>query len=176
MRSFFTYLLLTYKYSDYNFPHIFFICFLFSNLIPIITVLILKKYNIISDLDATIKEQRILPLMLGVLYSFIGFLFLYFLNADLIIQGLMFCYMTNTIITIIITKYWKISIHSMGASIPLAALLVSNIYYPLFMIIILTIVGISRVIIKAHTIRQVLAGMIMGFSLTYLQLFLFLNT
>ena len=87
---------------------IFFSCFLFSNFIPFITVLFLKNTGKISDLDASQKEQRFLPLLLGVLYAGSGFIVLNYLNAGDLVRGLMFCYMTNTIIIIVITKYWKI--------------------------------------------------------------------
>ncbi|SVA50473.1 uncharacterized protein METZ01_LOCUS103327, partial [marine metagenome] len=89
----------------FNRPHIsenanviFFSCFIFSNLIPVLTVLILKKTGRISDLDASRKEQRFMPLFLGIVYSGIGFLVLNSLDAGNLTQGLMFCYMINTII------------------------------------------------------------------------------
>ena len=149
------------------------ICFIFSNLIPIATVLILKKTGIISDLDASQKEQRIYPLMLGILYSGLGFLVLTLLQADALVRGLMFCYMTNTIITIIITRYWKISIHAMGISGPIAALWIAGFQYPIIGFIILLSVSYARVILKAHSINQVTAGSIAGLILTYAQLHLF---
>ncbi|HJL63409.1 MAG TPA: hypothetical protein QGH36_04335, partial [Candidatus Marinimicrobia bacterium] len=88
-----------------NAINILLVCFIFSNFIPISTVLILKKIGKISDLDASKKEQRIFPLMLGILYSGIAFLILTYMNANSLVRGLMFCYMTNTIFTILITRY-----------------------------------------------------------------------
>ena len=146
------------------------ICFVFSNLIPIATVLILKKRGIISDLDASQKEQRIFPLMLGILYSGLGFLTLTLLHADALVRGLMFCYMTNTIITIIITRYWKISIHAMGVGGPIAVLWLAEFQYPIPALLILIAVSYSRVILKAHTILQAVAGALLGLVLTYSQL------
>ena len=107
-------LLFAHEPISHNALSVLFVCFIFSTFIPITTVLILKKIGKISDLDASQKEQRIFPLMLGILYSGLGFLTLTLLHADALVRGLMFCYMTNTIITIIITRYWKISIHAMG--------------------------------------------------------------
>ena len=146
------------------------ICFVFSNLIPIATVLILKKTGIISDLDASQKEQRIFPLMLGILYSGLGFLTLTLLHADALVRGLMFCYMTNTIITILITRYWKISIHAMGVGGPIAVLWLAEFQYPIPALLILIAVSYSRVILKAHTILQAVAGALLGLVLTYSQL------
>ncbi len=149
------------------------VCFIFANLIPISTVLILKKTGRISDLDASQKEQRIFPLTLGIIYSGIAYLILTYMNADPLVRGLMFCYMTNTVFIIIITKYWKISIHAMGVAAPLAVLWIAGFQHPLLGIIILIAVSYSRVILKAHTVFQVTAGSIAGLVFTYVQLYLF---
>lgn len=168
--SIYTFFILIYKYENQNQNQIFIICLMFSNVIPIITVLLLKYKNFITDLDASIKEQRILPLSLGVLYSSIGFITLKFFNANHIVQGLMFCYITNTIVTIIITKYWKISIHALGVTAPIAALYIFGYNHIILMLFIIFLVGISRIILKAHTIKQVLVGSFLGFILTYIQI------
>ena len=149
---------------------IFFSCFLFSNFIPFITVLFLKNTGKISDLDASQKEQRFLPLLLGVLYAGSGFIVLNYLNAGDLVRGLMFCYMTNTIIIIVITKYWKISIHAAGVAGPLTALWIHGVHSPFVVIFIVSILGWSRIILKAHNISQVLAGFILGSFLSGIQL------
>ena len=166
-------LIYQYEYKADNVNQIFMFCLLFANIIPIITVLFLKNKNIITDLDASIKEQRILPLSLGVLYSGLGFIVLKYLNANHMVQGLMFCYITNTIITIIITRYWKISIHALGVTAPIAALYIFGYNNILLMLIITFLVGISRISLKTHSLKQVIAGSLLGFILTYIQINLF---
>jgi len=146
------------------------ICFIFSNFIPILTVFALKYFGLIDDLDASIKDQRQFPLLLGIGYSGAGFLALNWFDANLLTQGLMFCYMTNTIVTLIITRYWKISIHSMGVSGPVAALWLCGYQSPFIMGFVILGVSYSRVILKAHTPAQVSIGALFGFGSTYLQL------
>ena len=152
---------------------IFFSCFLFSNLIPVLTVLILKKTGRISDLDASRKEQRFMPLFLGIVYSGIGFLVLNFLDAGNLTQGLMFCYMINTVIIMTITRHWKISIHAAGVAAPMVALWVHGAHFPILMSGVMMLVGWSRVILKAHSVSQVFAGLLLGLFLTWIQLHLF---
>ena len=148
-------------------------CFVFSNLIPITTVVILKLSGRIDDLDASIKDQRQFPLTLGIGYTALGFISLALLNANPLTQGLMFCYMTNTVLTLLINRFWKISIHSMGVSGPAAALWANGNHYPFLMISFIVLVSYSRVILKAHTPAQVFAGALLGLCSTYLQLQLF---
>ncbi len=152
---------------------IFLVCILFSNLVPIFTVLLLKKMGKISDLDASQRKQRILPLTLGIIYSASAYLILSTMAADNLIRGLMFCFMTNSVIIILITKYWKISIHAWGVAGPLAALWLAGFHYPLTAVLIMGAVNWSRVILKQHTILQVLAGSALGLLLTFAQLRLF---
>jgi membrane-associated phospholipid phosphatase len=109
-------------------------------------------------------------LLLGVLYAGSGFIVLNYLNAGDLVRGLMFCYMTNTIIIIVITKYWKISIHAAGVAGPLTALWIHGVHSPFVVIFIVSILGWSRIILKAHNISQVLAGFILGSFLSGIQL------
>ena len=95
---------------------IFTLCFTFSTISPIATFYFLKKNNLISDLDASKKEERLLPMAFGALFFLLGFVTLRMLNAQLLIQGIMFCGMINVILAWLITNYWKISIHAITLS------------------------------------------------------------
>ena len=166
-----TFLLLVYSDNTHSSRHlIFFTTFFFSTLTSIITVLYLKKINKISDLDASIREQRIQPLAIGAIYHGIGFLALWALNATPIVKGLMFCYALNTAVVWFITLKWKISIHAIGLGGPLVALWLHGFHYPIFMATLLLIVCTSRVILKAHTPSQVITGSALAMSLAYIEL------
>ena len=151
-------------------------CFIFSNLLPIITLLFLQKKGVISDLDASIREERIMPLFLGVVFAIFGYLLLHIQEAGMLVKGLMFCTITNTLIIIIITRYWKISIHTMGISGLLSVLWIHSKEYLFIMFVILFFVAYSRVILKAHNIPQVTTGSLLGLILTLIQIhFLFVQ-
>ena len=95
---------------------IFILCLTFSTISPIVTFYFLKKNNLISDLDASEKEERLIPMAFGALFFLLGFVTLRMLNAQLLIQGIMFCGMINVILAWLITNYWKISIHAITLS------------------------------------------------------------
>jgi membrane-associated phospholipid phosphatase len=152
-------------------PHLtFFIAFCFSTLLAIATVIYLKKQGIVSDMDVSIREQRVQPLVYGTIYCGVGFLLLKYLNALPLVQGLMFCYAINTAIVWFITREWKISIHAIGLSGPLVALWLHGFHYPIIMGITLVLLCISRVILKAHTPAQVIVGSGLAMSLAYFEL------
>tara|TARA_B100000287_G_scaffold36658_1_gene33700 strand:+ start:2771 stop:3367 length:597 start_codon:yes stop_codon:yes gene_type:complete len=172
--SSFTFWFIIYKtgLSLENPDFIFFLSFFFSTALPIITVLAFIRMNLVKDLDASSRSERLLPMALGALFFLIGFIILRGLNSPNIIQGVMFCGIINTIIVWLITKYWKISIHtvSMTSGIMIFWLLGYKYIIQISIILILTI--FSRVITNSHTLSQTIIGALVGLTATYTQLVL----
>ncbi len=147
---------------------------MFCVALPLYMLWLLLRSGRIGNINMDDRKQRIFPFMLGVVCYGIGFYVLRFFHAPPIVQGLMFCYATNTLIALIVTSFWKISAHGLGVSMPLAALLIQfgNWVWPLFILV--PLVGWSRVFMKKHTVGQVIAGSAVGFFATWAQLhFLF---
>ena len=172
--SSFTFWFIIYKVglSLENPDFIFLLSFFFSTGLPIITVLALLKINMVKDLDASNRSERLLPMALGSLFFLIGFIILRELDSPRILQGVMFCGIINTIIVWLITKHWKISIHtvSMTSGIVIFWILGYESIMQMSTILILTI--FSRVITNSHTLSQAVVGALVGLTSTYTQLVL----
>lgn len=142
---------------------------------PITLFFILRKKHLIVDSDASLKEERTLPFLIAVLFYLAGLIILILFQVSMISIAFWFCYISNTIITIFINKYWKISAHAMGAAGPFAALTflfgLNAIYFLLFVLL----VGWSRIKLKCHTITQVAAGICLAFISTYVQIHFIVN-
>lgn len=142
---------------------------------PIILFLYLRKRKMIVDSDASIKEERALPFSIAIIFYLIGLIILITFKVNIITTAFWFCYISNTLITILINKYWKISAHAMGAAGPFAAISfllgLSAIYFS----IIVLLVGWSRIKLKCHTFAQVAAGTILAFISTLLQIHLIIE-
>lgn len=138
------------------------IAIIFSNMIPLFYLFYLKNRGDIKELEIIQREKRINPLIWGIASHFLGYILLAFIQAPIIVTGLMFCYTTVSLFIMIITFYWKISVHAAGVSVPLVALSFhfGEIIYPLYGLII--IVGTARVILKKHTVLQVVGGTFLG--------------
>ncbi len=149
------------------------IAFLFTAIVPVTTLLIMRKRGSITDLDVSRRDQRLVPLLVGLGSYAAAFIIFDWLGADNLPKGLVFCSLVNLVVVMLITKYWKISIHAMGLTGPLAALWVMWNSYMLPMAALTALVGTSRVVLKAHTPSQVIVGSILGFVLTLVQLKLF---
>jgi membrane-associated phospholipid phosphatase len=146
------------------------VTFAFSFSFPIILFFILRKQGKIVNSDATIKEERTLPFLVSVLFYSIGILILIKAQINIVSIAFWFCYISNTVFIIIINKYWKISAHMMGVAGPFAAVCFIYGLYALPLIIIVFMIGWARIYLKCHNIYQVLAGGLLGFLSTILQL------
>ena len=151
---------------------IFFLSFFFSTALPIITVLSFIRMNLVKDLDASSRSERLLPMALGTLFFLVGFIVLRKLDSPTIIQGVMFCGIINTIIVWLITKYWKISIHTVSITSGIVIFWVLGYEYIILMSIILILTVFSRVITNSHTLSQTIVGALVGLAATYTQLVL----
>ncbi len=156
------------------------ICLLFGTILPVAFTIIWIKWdkrikNENTQYDLPNKDDRKIPFIFAIISYLTGAIILYFLNAPLIIIGLMFCYFSNTLIVFFINLFWKISIHSMGVAGPTTALIyavgpIGSIYA-----LILPIVMWSRTYLKMHTMPQVIMGAFLGFILTTVQLWILFN-
>ena len=89
------------NHSGQNANHLFITSFLFSTFFPVITIFFFKKKNLISDLEVSIREQRIQPLVFGTIYFAIGFILLrlqkmYLFLVDLEVEQAMRLLYLNT--------------------------------------------------------------------------------
>ncbi len=172
--STFTFWFIIYKtgLSLENPDFIFFLSFFFSTALPIITVLAFIRMNLVKDLDASRKSERLLPMALGALFFLVGFIVLRQLDSPKIIQGVMFCGIINTIIVWLITKYWKISIHTVSMASGIVIFWILGYKYIIQMSIILILTVFSRLITNSHTLSQTIVGVLIGLIATYTQLIL----
>ncbi len=148
------------------------VAFLFGFTAQIILFVALRRRGKIVDLDASVKEERNIPFLISVGFYLIGLSILIIFQVNIISIAFWFCYISNTLITILINQHWKISAHAMGAAGPLAAL--TYVFGPIALLfaIIVFLVGWSRIQLKVHNAAQVTAGILLAFISTYLQIYL----
>lgn len=151
------------------------IALIFGFIAPIVLFFTLRKKGKLFDQDASIKEERTFPFLIAIVFYLFGLILMIKLNLHLISIAFWFCYISNTLITIFINHFWKISAHSMGASGPLAALIVSFGLIGLILLPVVILVGWSRIKLKCHTISQVMAGVLLAFISVYIQMSLIIK-
>jgi len=151
------------------------IAFIFGFLAPIALFLLLRKKGKIIDQDASIKEERTFPFLIAILFYLIGLVLMINFGLNIISIAFWICYISNTLITIFINKYWKISAHAMGAAGPFAAVTFAFGWIGFVILPFVLIVGWSRIELKCHTASQVVAGILFAFFSVYIQMSLILK-
>lgn len=150
------------------------ISLVFASILPMaIIVYWAKKLN--TDGDISNRQDRFVPLVVGIIFYFIGFIVSLVLGVDNFLTALLLCYSINTGVVLLITFKWKISIHTTGLSGPVGALIlllgpigaVFGIIYPMLIW--------SRVILNKHTLAQAITGGVQGFFLTIFEMYLFMG-
>lgn len=149
------------------------ISLLFASILPMAIILFWAK-RLNTDKDISNRQDRFIPLVIGIVSYFIGVLVSLALHADNFLTLLLLCYAVNTGVVLLITVKWKISVHTTGLSGPVAALIlllgplgaIFGILYP--------IVIWSRVLLKKHTLSQAICGGVQGFFLTVLEMYLYM--
>ncbi len=155
--------------SLYQATIIFIISIIFATIIPLGYILKYSRKRGLSSYDLPIRKQRYKPYLIAIISYIFGAVFLFSIGAPLAIKGLMFCYITNTIVMACINFRWKISAHASGITGPLTILIYffGWFFAPLWLIVIP--VGYIRIKLERHTIMQVTAGALLTIIITWLQ-------
>ncbi|UZJ41067.1 hypothetical protein OO006_12055 [Prosthecochloris sp. SCSIO W1101] len=146
----------------------------FSSLLPIFFLLWAKKRKIIDSLEMKNRKANINLLFFGVISYLICYLLLNFFGSSLITQGFMLSLALNTSLFILITHFWRISIHAMGISVPTMAIHFAYGNVAILGYLLIFIVSFSRFMLNRHSLSQILSGIFLSLSITYIQLKYFL--
>jgi membrane-associated phospholipid phosphatase len=148
--------------STTNFWFLLFTSTFFTSLGPMLYVLWLYATDRIADLDMSVRSEREKVFITFVLFYAVGTLVLWMIHAPTLLVATMAGYTAAALVVQYITRYWKISTHALGVTAPLVGLVYLYGQQPLPFVVLIPIVGWSRVYLKAHTILQVVAGVLLG--------------
>lgn len=145
------------------------VALVFGVFIPIaVFIYLLKKKKVVNQ-DAVIKEERTIPYLIGLFLYSAGFFLLYG-SVTIVSLSFWFSYISNMVIILLINNYWKISAHALGVAGPFAAMLFVFGLHAVPFILLVLLVGWSRIKLKCHTPMQVLAGTLLGLFSVYGQM------
>ena len=142
---------------------------IFTLLFPLLSILYLLFTKRIKSLQIEEKEERILPILFTIIWMLIGYYFLgNILEYAPIVNSIYLGMIATLGITLLITKYWKISLHMaaiggcLGVFLNLQYIYGGVINYVIFILILSGLLGYSRAILKAHNMQQIYSGFLLG--------------
>lgn len=144
----------------------------FSGLLPILSLYYLRRVGIIGDMMVNDRDQRLVPFACVFGSYVLGTAFLWVFNAPTTMVALMGSYVITSLVMMVITLRWKISIHAAGVAGP-SMFLVMRYNLALWPFLIVTLlVCWSRWRLRVHTIEQVCAGAALSVVVTTVMVYL----
>lgn len=148
-------------------------------ILPILTSAVLVKLKLIRSFEMHDNRDRIIPLVTNIIYMIVGgIISSSCLNILPFVKLIFLSYFLITICALVISFFWKISLHMLAAGNMLAVFVSSNFLiepnlFLIFISLVFTlIIAFARYNESAHTMPQILFGIIIGF---YTQILLVLN-
>lgn len=140
---------------------------IFGFIIPLLVFFYLRLKREIIDNDASDKRERTIPYLIGIALSIFGAVLSMVYELHPFIIALWFSYIFTSAVLVIINFRWKISAHAIGVSIPFAVLIFVLGSSGYCFIVIPIIVSWSRIYQNLHNLSQVLAGLALGYVVTF---------
>lgn len=147
----------------------------FGAILPLSSTYYLVRKGIIPDIYASDRVTRREPILWAMASYLVGVMALLAVKAPLVVTALMACYFVNALVMAFITLRWKISIHAVGVTGPITALVyqLGAKMIPFFLLMLP--VAWARLELKAHNLKQVVAGAILSTFLTWFQMIFYVN-
>ena len=167
--AYFLIVLLGFRGDPARWDYLLVLC-LASTIVPILLIYGLKKIGKVSDYNITFREQRFLPLLVMVGVNALGYELMQQLAAPRIFTGILLFNAVNTVLILLITLQWKISIHLLTLASSIALLYLQFGIVALWLLLLVPVLMWSRIYLKAHTFMQTLIGGVIGFLIMYAEL------
>jgi hypothetical protein len=135
---------------------------LLASVLPFGAILIGVRRGRLTDHHVRVREQRRVPLLIGLGSVLVCLAVLALAGAPREMLALVTAMFASLVVTMVITHWWKVSAHAAvaGGAAIIATLAVGPAWLVSFVAV--AIVGWSRVELRDHTVKQVLVGTLLG--------------
>ena len=140
------------------------ICLLFMVILPI-SPIVFEAWRGKVDLDVSEQSMRSKFFLWAVVFYVVAF-DIYWLASCTVMAVLAASYITVTIGIMISTKWSKVSVHTAGVGGPGTAMFFIYGLYALPVILVWSVVIWSRLVLQQHTMKQVIAGLLLAIVIT----------
>lgn len=145
--------------------------YVFTVLIPRVGINIFRMLMRWTHLQLSHREHRHMPYLLTISSYTVCIVLMSKMNVAMFIRGIVMAAFVSQIICVILNAWWKVSTHMVGMGGLVGALIAFSIlffYNPLWpacgLILLSGALGTSRIILRQHTLSQVLVGFAIGFT------------
>ena len=144
--------------------------FLFLTIGPMVYILIGVLRGTLTDPDVSVRSQRFGPFLFSLGSALVGLLVLMLTHAPKNLQTVLIISSVSGVVMILITLFWKISMHA--SSFASAITMLTALYGSAVALMFVVLIALcwSRVVLRRHTMAQVIVGSLLSITLTTLVL------
>lgn len=150
--------------------YILWVVVLYALIIPVLGVLVLRSLGKISDYKINVRNERFWPLLIGAVCYILCAITISKIPSAIFLRKFMIAAASCEIMCLVVSMYWKISLHMTAVGAIIALLVVMNVagvgalMIPLMVAIICAgALASARLYLGCHNGTQVIAGFCGGF-------------
>lgn len=143
--------------------------YLFTILLPTLLIHLYRKYQGWSKIQLGVKERRMVPYIIAIVCYFGCYYIMSYLHIPQFMANILVAALVIQVVCAIVNVWWKISTHTAaiggfaGALVAYSFLFAFNpLTWFCIVLIIAGMVGTSRMILRLHSLSQVVAGFLVG--------------
>lgn len=143
--------------------------YVFTVLMPSLLIHLYRRYQGWTPIELGKKERRLVPYIISIVCYFGCFFLMEYRNTPRVISIILVAALVIQMFCAFINVWWKISTHTAAIGGVAGALLAYSIAFSFnptswFCIVLLLggMVGTARIILRQHTLSQVVAGFLVG--------------
>ena len=148
--------------------------YIFTILLPSIFIHLYRRYQGWDLIELGTRERRMVPYVISILCYFGCYYLMTMLHIPSFMARILLAALLIQIVCAVINVWWKISTHSAaiggvaGAIVAFSFLFSFNPNWWLCVVLIIAgMVGSSRIILRQHSLAQVLTGFLVGLALAF---------
>ncbi len=145
--------------------------YLFTILLPTILIHLYRRYHGWTLIELGHRERRMVPYVISILCYFFCIYVMDMLHIPHFMQTILIAALLIQIICALINVWWKISTHTAAIGGVAGALFVfgelfgfNPVWWLCLVLILAGILGTSRMILRQHSLLQVVAGFLVGLT------------
>lgn len=138
-------------------------------LMPSLLIHLYRRFQGWTSKELGRKERRIVPYLISILCYFGCFFLMEYRNTPRVISIILVAALVIQMVCALINVWWKISTHTAGIGGLAGGLVVYSIAFSFnpiwwlaFVILLAGMVGTARMILRQHTLAQVVTGFLVG--------------
>ena len=145
------------------------IVYCFTILTPTITIFLFRKINGFARQELSERKKRYVPILLTIISYVFCLLMMRKLNIPWYMTGIIFVSLVISIICILVNLKWKLSEHMAGAGAVIGGLVAFSalfsynpVWWLCLFILVAGVLGTARIILRHHTLGEVMGGFAVG--------------